>query len=116
MRTVRIQLLKNSAILAEKCLVAESFRDRLVGLMGRRALAEGEGMLFPECTSIHMWGMRFAIDVVFVREGRVTSVHPRVRAWKWLPLLDWKAREAIELPVGTIERCKVQPGDEIGRV
>ena len=113
MKTFQLQLLKNSAVLAEKCSVAESFVERLFGLIGRAGLDPGAGLLFRKCSSVHMWGMRFAIDVIFVRDGVVTSAHSSVKPWKLLPVNDWKARDAIELPAGTIQRWSVQPGDRL---
>jgi len=35
------------------------------GLLGRRELPDGEGILLRPCASIHMFFMRFAIDAVF---------------------------------------------------
>jgi uncharacterized membrane protein (UPF0127 family) len=65
--------------------------------------------------------MSIPIDVVFLcvihaKEGErkvVTSVHGNVRPWKLLPLGDGKAHEALELPVGSIVRLGILPGDEL---
>jgi uncharacterized membrane protein (UPF0127 family) len=116
-----VKSLKNQALVADKCLVAESFLTRLKGLIGRRALAPGEAMLFPRCNSVHMWFMRFAIDVVFLREERgeggvsllrITSVRA-ARPWRPLPLADWKATHALELPRGAAERAGLRAGDAL---
>jgi hypothetical protein len=45
---------------------ARSFRSRLLGLAFRSGLDPGEALLLPRCRSIHTFGMRFPIDVVFV--------------------------------------------------
>jgi uncharacterized membrane protein (UPF0127 family) len=96
--------------------------DRLRGLIGKSGLAQGQGMLFPRCNSIHMWFMRFPIDVVFLkietsRDGkktwRVSSVRESVRPWKLLPLTDWRASETLELPAGTVRSSALQAGDEV---
>ena len=81
MRTVRIQALKNQALIADKCHVAESFVSRFMGLMGKSGLEAGEGIWLRPCNSIHMWFMRFPIDVVFVspRQGRDGSTILEVR-------------------------------------
>ena len=119
---IRVQSLKNQALIADKCLVAECFFDRLRGLIGKTGLETGQGMLFPKCNDIHMWFMSIPIDVVFVRRERgstgedrwrVTSTHRTVRPWKLLPLRDGKASETLELPVGTIQRCDIRAGDEL---
>jgi uncharacterized membrane protein (UPF0127 family) len=85
-------------------------------------LEPGQGMLFPRCNSIHMWFMRFPIDVVFLRAQKradgshtyvVSSVHEGVRAWRPHPLIDFGANDTLELPAGTVARCKIGSGDEL---
>lgn len=119
---ISIKSLKNQQLIADKCHVAESFLDRLRGLIGRTRFEAGFGMLFPRCNDIHMWFMRIPIDVVFARADknangkrvlRVTRVVESVKPWRLLPLRDGKASETIELPVGTIQRCDIREGDEL---
>lgn len=121
MRRIRVQALKNQAVIADKCHVAECFIDRLRGLIGRRLEPDG-GLLLPKCSSIHMWFMKFPIDVVFVKvlntdndnvRYMVTSVHASVKPWKALPLSDWKATDTLELPEGTVARSALIAGDEL---
>jgi uncharacterized membrane protein (UPF0127 family) len=122
-RSVRVQSLKNQAFIAEKCHVAECFVDRLRGLIGKTGLGAGTGMLFPRCNSVHMWFMSFPIDVVFLRQAPgasadaakwiVSSAHESVRPWKALPLMDLRARDALELPAGTIRQARLSVGDEL---
>jgi len=126
-RTKIVQSLKNQALIADKCHVAECFMDRLRGLIGRAGLTSGEGMLFPRCNSVHMWFMRFPIDVVFLRASAgkrrasaderqtyvVSSVHENVRPWKALPLMDLQASETLELPGGSTRRAGISAGDEL---
>jgi hypothetical protein len=56
--------------------VAERPWDRLLGLAGLPAMPPGAGLLIPRCRSVHTFGMRFALDVLFVTiEGRSLVVH-----------------------------------------
>lgn len=119
---VTVKSLKSEAYLADKCQVADSYFVRLRGLIGRSGLRPGEGLLFPRCNSIHMWFMRFPIDVVFLRvekeaDGRlvrrVSSAHSNIRPWRIFPLTDWSSSETLELPVGAIARARLQAGDEL---
>jgi uncharacterized membrane protein (UPF0127 family) len=111
---VRLINLKDQRIISDQCYVAVSFLSRLRGWIGKTRAAPGEGILFPKCTSIHMWFMSIPIDVVFLGERRVvTSVHRSVRPWKVLPLFDGRARDALELPAGSIDRLGIAPGDEL---
>ena len=47
-------------------LVAEAFGKRLLGLAGLRAVPPGTALLMPHCRSVHTFGMRFELDVLFV--------------------------------------------------
>jgi uncharacterized membrane protein (UPF0127 family) len=52
--------------------VATTFGARLLGLALLDRRAAGPGLLLPACSSIHTFGMRFALDVTFLdRDGRV---------------------------------------------
>jgi uncharacterized protein len=46
--------------------VAERYRDRLLGLAWLRELPPRTGLLIPRCRSVHTFGMRFRLDVMFV--------------------------------------------------
>jgi uncharacterized protein len=46
--------------------VAVTLLSRLLGLALLRAERAGEGLLIPRCRSVHTFGMRFAIHVVFL--------------------------------------------------
>ena len=117
-----IKAFKNQALIADKCHVAESFAERLRGLIGRKKFEPGEGLLLPRCNDIHMWFMSMPIDVVFIRNDRrpdgkithvVASVREHVRPWKLLPVRDGTAEDTLELPAGTVGRIGLKPGDEL---
>src|SRR5262249_10160146 len=102
------------------CHVADSFLDRLIGLIGRRSLGAGEGMLFPRCNDIHMWFMRIPIDVVFLAPAksgagvyRVSSVRRWLKPWRLLPARDGRASDTLELPAGSVDRLRIAEGDEL---
>jgi uncharacterized membrane protein (UPF0127 family) len=59
--------------------VAKDFRTRLRGLAWRERVTAGPGLLFPHCSSVHTFGMRFALDIYFLDEqGRVLDLRRRV--------------------------------------
>ena len=61
---------------------AKTFLKRFWGLMGRKELKNGEGMFFYNCSSIHCFFMKIAIDVVYLdKEFRVVGVET-VAPWK----------------------------------
>ena len=66
--------------------VARSFGARVRGLIGRRGLAPGEGLLILKCNAIHTLFMRFSIDATFLdREGKVVKVVRNIPPWRpWI--------------------------------
>jgi uncharacterized membrane protein (UPF0127 family) len=55
--------------------VARTRAQRARGLAGRSALPRCEGLHIPRCRSVHTIGMRFALDLVWLRgDGTVVRV------------------------------------------
>lgn len=111
-----IRNLRNEVFVADTCVIAESFMSRAVGLIGRRQISRGEGLLLKPCNSIHMWFMRVAIDVAFLKRletnrFQVTSIHHNLYPWRVFPVGDSKADDTLELPSGMLKSCSVEVGD-----
>jgi uncharacterized membrane protein (UPF0127 family) len=49
--------------------VAEGFLSRLLGLALLERRRAGPGLLIPRCWAVHSFGMRFALDVVFLDQA-----------------------------------------------
>jgi uncharacterized membrane protein (UPF0127 family) len=82
------------------------------GLLGRKTLDAGQGLLIRPAPAIHTWFMRFAIDAVFLdRELSVLSVRRDVRPWRMASQRG--ARAVLELPAGEAERRGIEPGDRL---
>jgi uncharacterized membrane protein (UPF0127 family) len=82
--------------------MARSTWSRFVGLMGREALDPSSGLWIEPCNSIHMFFMRFAIDVLFLdRQRRVKKVMLNLKPWRISPII-FGARTVVELPAGTL--------------
>ena len=63
--------------------VARGFWARLKGLIGRRGLPPGRGLLILHCNAIHTFFMRFAIDATFYdRQDRVVKTVRGIRPWR----------------------------------
>jgi uncharacterized protein len=61
--------------------VAVGFRARLLGLAGLEPAEAGPGLLIPRCSSVHTFGMRFPLDLVFLdRRQRPVAVWASVPA------------------------------------
>lgn len=90
--------------------VADGFWSRGRGLMGRRALPQGEGMWLTPCRSIHTCFMRFRIDAVFFdRDGRVTRVHPNLGPWRFASGGPG-ACAVLEVSAGWLDLSRLAPG------
>jgi uncharacterized membrane protein (UPF0127 family) len=63
----RLQRLPTS-VLDDGLIVHEAttLRARLLGLAWLPGIPPGHALLFPDCRSVHTFGMRFPIDVVFL--------------------------------------------------
>jgi uncharacterized protein len=93
---------------------ATSFFARGRGLMLRSTFPEGSGMVIDPCSSIHMFFMRFPIDVLYLdRDDRVVRVQEGIKPWRLGPLRTGGARYVIELPAGTIASTHTTTGDQI---
>jgi uncharacterized membrane protein (UPF0127 family) len=93
-------------------VVAATSWSRSKGLLGRRALGEQEGLWIQPTSSIHMWFMRFPIDVIWAAEdGRVLKLVVNIKPWRMSFCRG--AKVALELPVGAIARSGVEVGDHL---
>ena len=61
----------DSCLLADNVYTAFRFGQRLRGLLGRPVLKENAGLWLNPGSSVHTFGMRFPIDVVFLDERRL---------------------------------------------
>jgi uncharacterized protein len=102
----------DGTVVCDSCLIAESPWLRMKGLLGRRDLPEGEGILLRPGSSIHMAFMRFPIDAVFLsRDLTVLKVAANLAPWR----LSAKrgAHSVLEIPAGTCARRGVREGDRL---
>jgi len=81
------------------------------GLMFRKSIPDGYGLVFRPARGIHTNFMRFPIDLIyFDKANRVTKVRPAMKPWRW----DFtNAAGVIEMNPGSAARTDVQPGDRL---
>jgi hypothetical protein len=88
------------------------------GLLGRDGLEPGTGMLFDNGRFtpfmwMHMFFMRFAIDIVFLGRGdTVIRINRRLKPWRVSSVV-FGARRALELPAGASDENGTRVGDQI---
>ena len=117
--TVSVLETASGRVVCERCVVAKSFWARLRGLQFRPPLQPNEGLLIARCPSVHMIGVRFAIDVIFLDTNcRITDRVENLPGGFHFYVA--KARQdlgrpdsALELPAGSIARCGLGIGDQL---
>jgi uncharacterized protein len=93
----------------ERCEVAASLASRTRGLLGRKSLEPGTGLLITRTSSIHTFFMAFPIDAVFLaRDLRVRSVVSHVRPFRMV--MRPGARSVLELAAGEAARVGITKG------
>jgi uncharacterized protein len=80
-------------------VIASRSSERLRGLAFRASEPDGWALAFPRCRSVHTFGMRFPVDVVFLdSHGRVVRVEPGVSPGR--VLFCASARTVVETRAG----------------
>lgn len=103
---------------AGHCLIPTVWRadnplTRLRGLLGRHPLHADaqEALLLVPCNSVHTFGMRYPLDIVFLdAEQRVLGWQSNLRPWRakaWL-----RAKQTLELAAGGLAHLNPQCGEE----
>src|SRR6185369_11339115 len=101
------------AVLADTLSPAHTHWTRLKGLLGTSNLEAGTGLWIRPSKQVHMFGMRYAVDLVFlddrlhvvhtVSEQQPNTLSPKVKT----------ATSVLELPAGTLSRVGVVAGSSI---
>lgn len=100
-----------SRSLGDRITWAGTSETRRTGLLGRDGLNPGEGLYIVPCQWIHMFGMRFPLDVAFLAaDGRVMALHHALPPNR-LSKLVWRAEGVLELPAGILAETGTQVGD-----
>jgi uncharacterized membrane protein (UPF0127 family) len=86
--------------------LARSFGERRRGLAGMTPLPVGHALHLPRCRSVHTFGMRFALDLVWLdKRGAVVRVDHDVAPQRMRTCV--RARSVVETAAGA--------GDELAR-
>jgi uncharacterized protein len=103
---------EDGRIVCERVVVADRAHRRMRGLLGRKYLRQGEGMVLRPGWSIHTAFMRFPIDAVFLDADQVViKIEHEVGPWRTVSCRG--AREVVELPAGECHRRGLEVGDRV---
>jgi uncharacterized membrane protein (UPF0127 family) len=101
---------RERSIIGTRIEVANKFWPRLCGLLGRKHLETGQGLLLSACSSIHCMGMRFAIDAVFMdRSFRVVDIRANLQPGSVAS--HRHAHYVLELKAGEAQRNGIEIGE-----
>jgi uncharacterized membrane protein (UPF0127 family) len=103
---------EDGSIVCERCLIADRMLPRMRGLLGKRALESGEGVLIRPAPSIHTFFMRFRIDAVFLsRDGEILKIAENVAPWRARSCR--RAFAVLELAAGEATRRRIAVGTRL---
>jgi len=97
-------------IVADQVELADTFWQRLKGLLGTKFLQLGHGLIIKPCSSVHTFGMNYPIDVLFVDSNHciikiVENMLPSKAS------MAARSQYVVELPAGTAHRAACCVGD-----
>lgn len=111
MRTVTLQVLSPATAFGP-ISVADTAWTRIRGLLGRAMLHANEGMLIKQCSSVHTVGMRYPIDIVFLRsDGYVLRVVSGLQPFRLS--VCYGADMVLELSSGRAQTLQLKPGIQL---
>lgn len=98
---------------AQNVRVANSAKDRIVGLLFRKHMPDDEALFFPGINSIHTYGMQMNIDVLFLAGDAASGTLEIVDAYHNVaPMRTLRSRSAdhtLELAAGALQRFGALP-------
>ena len=102
---------KTGKIIADNLEMKDTFLGRLIGLLGKKGLKKGQGIILKPCNQIHTCFMRFNIDVVFIsKDLKVLKIIKNMGAWHFSPIV-LKSIYTLEVAAGGVKDLAV--GDQV---
>lgn len=106
-------IMKGDKLIGSNVRVANSFFKRFKGLLGKKSLSVGEGVLLNPCRQVHTWFMKFPIDVIFInKQGRIIHLISGMQPGNVSPYIK-RSYQVLELPDGVITTNKLTKKDEL---
>jgi len=92
-------------------MIAGNFFDKLFGLIFKKRLKNGEGLLIENCRSIHTFGMRYRIDAVYLNgDNMVLAIFQDIKPFRVTPLIK-NASKVLEVRSKTIKHASLKVND-----
>ena len=113
MKKKYLTVIHNGEIVSNECENANTVIRRYFGLMHRRSMPEGHGLLLDPCNQIHTFNMHFDIDVITLdKENKVLAIFDSVPPWKCKKAVKGGKR-VLELNAKEAEKFNIKCGDTL---
>jgi len=119
MEVKTISIVRDAQVITElDAEFAVTSHQRKTGLMHRKTLADGKGMLFvfpsSEIQSFWMKNTSIPLTIAYVNSNRVITEFHDLTPFNETPVLSkYPSRYALEVPQGWFDRVGVQIGDRL---
>lgn len=112
MRQVRVTNTTRNTVLAASATVADTSKLRRTGLLKHSSLPPGSGLWIVPSEAVHTFGMKFAIDVLFLdKQKRVRKIRSRMGHRRIA--IDLLGHSVLELPAGAAAATGTEKGDQL---
>jgi uncharacterized protein len=89
-----------------------NFFERMCGLLTKPPLKENEGLLISPCSSVHTFGMRYPLDLVFLdKQWIIVKIVESLKPYRMS--LSGSASMVLELAANNIERLQLATGQQL---
>ncbi|HZY61833.1 MAG TPA: DUF192 domain-containing protein [Edaphobacter sp.] len=113
MKYITIKTPDKAVTIGTRIVLANTFLSRLFGLLGKKRLDPGCGVLIRPSSGVHTLGMLFPIDVIALdKDLRVLKVWRRLAPFR-VTSISLKTDCILELAAGQIDQCRIDLGDRL---
>jgi uncharacterized protein len=110
---MKIRNITRQNFLAQEADLAQDPFSRMKGLLGRKDLPKDHALIIRPCNQVHMFFMRFPIDVLFVDKNNiVVGLVENIKPGHLSPIF-FGSHFVIELPSGVIQVTSTQIKDKL---
>lgn len=110
---MELWVVEKEMMIANQVTIADTFLTRLKGWMGKQHISDYEALILTPCSSIHTFGMRQMIDVLYVSaDNTILYTIVCLRKCRVGPSIPGTMK-VIELKCGTIKRGNLAVGDRV---
>ena len=102
----------NDGRVIQKVSKTSNFLERMRGLLGKPPLKENEGLLIVPCSSVHTFGMSYAIDLVFL-DKQLTIVKTVSALKPWRMAASNAASMVLELAADSLDQLQLCNGQRL---